>query len=110
VHAAASPAAAGQRDVERFLGEPRRQLFAGQLGAARFQPRFDALLGGVESGARGALFLGGFSARTEGGELPALAEIARFRVLERRRIARRREFRERALDDAFQGANGPGWP
>ena len=53
--AAAAAAAARQRDVERLLREARPQLRAGELGAARFERGFDALLGGVV-GRSGRLF------------------------------------------------------
>ena len=52
VDAAAAAAARRQRDVERVLGEPRRELRIGELDAARFERRLDLLLGGVVSGAR----------------------------------------------------------
>ena len=57
VDAAAAAAAAGQRDVERLLGEPRSSLRARQLGAPALERLLDALLGGVDAPAGGLAFL-----------------------------------------------------
>jgi len=98
--AAAPPAAAGQRDVERFFRKARRKLGVGEFGAARIERFLDALLGGVVRGACGALLLGGIPRRAETGKLPALAEEARLRVLQGRGVAGRAECGKRAVDDA----------
>jgi hypothetical protein len=98
--AAASPAAAGQRDIERLLRKARRKLRVGELGAPRIERFLDALLRGVVRGACRALFLGGIPGRAKTGKLSALAEKARFRVLQGRGVAGRAECGKRAVDDA----------
>jgi hypothetical protein len=108
--AAARAAAARQRDVERLLGEARRELGVGELGAARLECFLDALLRGIEGRPRGALFLGCASRGTERRELAALSEEPCLGVLEGRGIARRAECGERAVNDARERANGSGWP
>jgi hypothetical protein len=108
--AAARAAAPGQGDVERFLGEARRELRIGELGAARLERLLYALLGRVVGGAGRALFLGRIAGRAKSGKLSALAEEARLCVLEGRGIARRAECGERAVNDARERANGSGWP
>jgi hypothetical protein len=106
---AAGSAARRQRDVKRFLGKARRELGVGELRAPRIERFLDALLGGVVRGPRRTLFLGRSPGRAKSGKLPALAEEARFGVLEGRGIAGRAECGERAVDDALQRANGSGW-
>jgi hypothetical protein len=107
--AAAPPAAARERDVERLLCQAGGELRVRELRTARLQRFLDALLGGVVLGPRRALFLGRIPGRAKSGKLSALAEEARFRVLQGRGIARRAECGERAVDDARERANGSGW-
>ena len=98
---AASPStAARKRDVERLLCKTGRELRIGKLRAASLQRLLDALLGRVVGGARRTLFLRRIPGRPESGELSALAQETRFRVLQGRGIARRAECGERAVDDA----------
>ena len=103
--AAAAAAAAGQRDVERLLGEARGELGVRQLAAPRLERRLDLLLGGVEllrprpcAAPREPTSASTASAVSS----PRLAEVARLRVLERRGIARRAEVGERPRDDAVE--------
>jgi len=98
--AAAPPAAARERDVERFLRKARGKLGVGELGAPSIERFLDTLLGGVVCGARRALFLGRIPGRAETGKLSALAEEARLRVLQGRGVAGRAECGKRAVDDA----------
>src|SRR5438309_2025546 len=103
VHAAAAAAARGQRHIQRFLAEARRELRVRELIAPRLERGLDSLLGGVELRA-GHLALLRSSLWTKGGQLARLAEEARLRVLEGRDVARRAESSERAVNDAAQVA------
>ncbi|MNC85924.1 hypothetical protein D3C83_15460 [compost metagenome] len=104
VDAAAPPAAAGERDVERLLGEPRGELRVGKLGAPRLERRLDRLLGLVEPRPEGLSLFRRKRLETplQRRQLSRLAEEARLGVLQGRGIARRAERGERARNDAVE--------
>jgi len=103
VQAAAAAAAAGQRDIQRLLGEARFQLRQRELPAALFQRRFQALLGRVDVLAEGPAFLGrqGTQRLQQRRQFSRLAEKLRLGVLERRRVSGGGELREGATNYFF---------
>jgi len=121
MHAATPPAAARQRDIQRFFGKARVQLGVGKRGAARVQRGFDRGLRSVDRGAARLLLCRRQSAERlqQRGELAPLAQEACLGVLERSRIRRSGEIRRCAGHDAVDvfhprtprdGSSGRCWP
>jgi hypothetical protein len=104
MHAAAPAAAPGERDVERLAGEAGFEFFQLKVLPAGIERGLELLLGGIDLLPEGFFFFGSERAQLlqERGQLSALAQVLRLGVLERGRIGRGRQVRERATDDFLE--------
>ena len=104
MQASAARAAPGQRDIERLLRQARIELQPRQCVAPRGERGFDALLRRVDAAARLAPLLGGQLAQPleQIGERAGLAQKARLRLLQLRRIVDAAELLQCVADYFFQ--------